>query len=1250
MRIVIDAQGVQTESRFRGIGRYTLELICAVLRNRGEHEVYIVLNGLLPDSIEYIRKSLSSLISQDNIKVWSAPGPVRYEGSDKVEIRSVAELMREAFILSLQPDIVHISSVFEGYTDDAVISIGKFDDSTPISVSLYDLIPVLNPTEYLVHNKNYSKFYSEKLDHFRRADAFLAISKSSRLEGLEYLSLSSERIVNISAAINESVFNEYTPSTEKPTCIPEELEYILYTGGADQRKNLPRLVEAWANLDAGSREKFSLVIAGKMPESVSKDLKSIARKAGEYKPNIYFTGYVSDGELARLYYNCKLFVFPSWHEGFGLPALEAMSCGAAVIAANKTSLVEIIEWPDALFDPFDSKAISEKISKALNDNEFLEQLKKNGKKQVLKFSWDLTARRAIKAWEDLHGEFSKKKLKQDTERRSKPTLAFVSPLPPERTGIADYSAELIPELSRNFNITLISNQSGKIDFIGSQNFQVKNPEWLQKNAATFDYVVYQFGNSPFHDYMLALMEEVPGVVVLHDFFLSGLVAWKEQISGHAGYWRQSLYDSHGYFALKSYHLDAELAKRNFPVNLEIFRKSRGIILHSNYSKELTREWYSENLAQNCSYVPHLRATANLGERNSARMQLEILESDFVVCSFGYLDSSKLNHLLLDAWLGSKLARSSNCRLVFVGENHGGEYGIEILDRIRDSDQAGRITISGFAPRDLFQNYLAAADMAVQLRAHSRGETSGTVLDCLAHGVPVVLNANGSMAEIDPNVVFMLPDNFEIEQLITALESLHDDYQLRKLMSRRGVEYIKNKHSPQVCADLYSQCLVDFKNRFKYEQKTLLNRIVSTHQKNLTESDFIRYASEIAKNDPIMDGRSTLFLDITATVAFDHKSGIERVVKSIITELIGLKSVGVRIEPVYLAKINRKWCYKKASRYTLDLLNLPNDILSDEIIDPRSGDVILGLDISGDILVSAQRDGFFNALRHRGVKILFVVYDLLPIQLPQVFPPGASSAHAEWISVVLTFDGAIAITETVAEDLKRWHKGNANPGSNQNYCDIHWSHLGADLKSSAPSHGWPDDVEQIRKAIASRVTFLMVGTIEPRKAYLETLKQFNVLWKAGVDVNLIVVGKEGWLALPEDMRRDIPATIEYFRSHPQLGYQFFWVDNASDQFLEELYENVDCLIAASYGEGFGLPLIEAAAYGTPIIARDIAVFREVAGYKATYFDGTKKDALSKEIVDWIENKNNNFTISSSGMPYLTWTQAAERFFHICFPKK
>lgn len=1249
MRIVIDMQGTQTESRFRGIGRYTMSFTHAVVRNRGNHEIILALNGLFPDTIEPLRAAFDGLLLQENIRVWGAVAPVACVSSANDWRRQSGELLREAFLASLKPDIVHVSSLFEGYIDDAITSLGRFDRTTPVSVTLYDLIPLLNPDHYLKPNPRYAQYYQCKIEYLKQAAIFLAISEFSRQEGVSHLGVLEEKTVNISTAI-EPHFHPRTIDENAATQFRAKFgitrPFLLYTGGADERKNLPRLIEAYGALPVSLREGHQLVFAGKMLECHIIQFRQLAKVAGLKTDELIFLGYVSDEELVQLYNLCKLFVFPSWHEGFGLPALEAMACGTPVISANTSSLPEVIGLDEALFDPFDVKAITAKLAQALEDNDFRTRLRHHGHRQAKKFSWDETAKRAIATWESLQIATPRQ---EPALPGRKPRLAFVSPMPPERTGIADYSAELLPALSDYYDIDVVVAQERVDDPLGNRYGRVRDVAWLCANARHVDRVLYQMGNSSFHQHMLPLIAEIPGIVVLHDFYLSGLMAWLELHAWADHAWTKALYDAHGYAAVQARYRNADAAKQRYPVNAHILWNARGIIVHSEYSRDLARRWYGGDWGADWRVIPLLRTQRNNLDKVEARRRIGLGEADFLVCSFGFLDVTKLNYRLLQAWLASELAKNKHCHLVFVGENHGGDYGAELLKTIHASDCRDRIRITGFASPEIFKQYLAAADVAVQLRTQSRGETSAAVLDCMNHGLPVIVNAHGTMAELDRDAVLILPDEFDTAVLVDALEGLWRSPEQRQRLGQQAHKRISEYHAPGACARQYAEAIESVHAHTANGLPTLIQTLANETTFQPADADLLQLAAVIGRNHPLPRLAKRLYLDVTAISRSDLKTGIERVARALTMALLESPPEGYRIEPVYLTHENEAWCYRHARRYTLGLMGCVTDGLEDEIVEPEVGDELLGLDLSGDMLIQAEQFGLFRDYRNRGVLVYATVFDLLPVRSPEVFPPGADRIHRKWLETISTFDGAVCISKAVADDLRVWQDSEGLTWENcRAYC-IGWFHLGADVGNSAPTRGLPPDAEEVLRKLKARPSFLMVGTIEPRKGYRQTLDAFEHLWREGLDVNLVIVGREGWKDLPNSMRRDIPQTIERLRNHRLLNNRLFWLDGISDEYLERIYAASSCLIAASYGEGFGLPIIEAAQHKLPIIARDISVFREVAGEHAYYFKAKTSDDLANDIKVWLRLFDSKQHPKSDEMHWLAWKESARRLAEIILPR-
>jgi glycosyltransferase involved in cell wall biosynthesis len=282
-------------------------------------------------------------------------------------------------------------------------------------------------------------------------------------------------------------------------------------------------------------------------------------------------------------------------------------------------------------------------------------------------------------------------------------------------------------------------------------------------------------------------------------------------------------------------------------------------------------------------------------------------------------------------------------------------------------------------------------------------------------------------------------------------------------------------------------------------------------------------------------------------------------------------------------------------------------------------------------IAAAREGLYANWRQAGVSVNFLVHDLLPITLPQCFPQVEVERFERWLAIVAEeAHGLICTTQATADELKAWIA--AQQARVAARAEVFVCPPGADFKSTIVSRGLPWDAATVLDAIASHQSFLSVGTVEPRKGYDQTLRAFERLWSEGAEICLVIVGKKGWM---------VEELAERLRRHPQLGKRLFWLEAISDEYLENLYGACRCLIAASEGEGFGLPLIEAARHSIPIIARDIPVFREVAGAHAVYFSGSDCDDLARAIRTWRKLYAENRHPKTDNMRWLTWAESVER---------
>lgn len=1224
MRLVIDLQGAQsTGSRNRGIGRYSLSLAQGLVRNRGEHDVFIALNGLFPETIEPIRAAFDGLLPQDRIRVWAAPSPVNAVEAAHDARRLAAESLREQFLASFSPDFVLVSSLFEG-GDDAITSVGTLFRGPPTAVILYDLIPLIYRDIYL-NNPVAERWYENKLDHLRRADLLLSISASSGQEGVDFLGFDPQKISNILTAAEEhftpgAVTNHEQNSLAKQYGL--EKPFVMYTGGIDHRKNIDGLIVSYARLPHAMRRNHQLAVVCSMRPEDRERLLEFARQEGLENGELILTGFVSDDNLLSCYRACKLFIFPSWHEGFGLPALEAMHCGRAVIAANTSSLPEVIGREDALFDPFDHEAIARKMAEVLSVDAFRAELERHGLAQARKFSWDKTAARAWRAIETSKKTARKTVLTSD----KRPRMAYISPLPPAASGIGGYSAELLPELARHYRIEVIVAQEQVTDAYVRTNCPIRDVDWFVRHAHEFDRVLYHFGNSEFHSHMYQLLRDHPGVVVLHDFYLSGLVSYLDTQGEAPGTWAKSLLSSHGWSAVKARFTaaDVESAYWAYPASLDVLQQARGVIVHADHPRQLAEEWYGPGAAKDWCVIPLSRRPACDINRKAARDALGIPEGTFLVCSFGRLGRTKLNNRLLAAWSKSPLSCDDRCQLAFVGQNDEGEYGAELVRLIRIANAASRIEITGWTENDAFRRWLAAADAGVQLRTMSRGETSAAVLDCMNYGLATIINANGSMAELDRDAVCMLPDDFDDCQLAEALTTLHANKERREVFGKNARKVIAERHSPRLCADMYAEAIENYYRTAAFGTHGLLAALAA-QSPCIPPEELAPVAAAIAKNSPPSPRRRQMLLDVSDLVGHDAPAGIQRVVRAIVMHCLQNPPPGWHVEPVY-ATMDEDG-YRYARRFTCRFLGIPEEWAVDEPVEAYQGDVFLGLDLQPSV-VPRQVD-VLREWHRRGVGVHFVVYDLVPVLMPDVFPEGAKTGHHRWLETVTQFDSAVCISRAVADEVEAWLKS-YGPKRERPFA-LHWFHLGGDTQSSVPTLGMPAEAQGVLNVLAARPSFLCVSTLEPRKGQRQLLSAFEDLWEGGMDVNLVLVGKQGWM---------VGDLVERMHSHPELGKRLFWLAGISDDYLDEIYVASSCLIAASEGEGFGLPLIEAAQHQVPIIARDLPVFREVAGEHAFYFaDDNDPQVLAQAVEAWLALDRAGKAPRSDTMHWLTWAQSA-----------
>lgn len=827
MRIVFDPQGALGGSRHRGIGRYTRSFLIEFARQAQHHEIFILLNTMLPAAFDQLRIDLDGLVPPENFITWSAEAPVGGMHLENWERRALAREIWEEVVNSLEPDLLVVSSLFEGAEDNAVSSIPVGRDYA-VATICYDLIPLMYRQHYLLH-PGMEAFYRRQIEQLRRSDFLLAISQSAADEAVQLLRYPRERVRNIGAAVDSHF--AAAPQLDLAERYGIARPYLLYISAFEVRKNHKGLIAAYAAVPAKVRATHQLVLGGGV--GGTDHLAEYAAELGLAEDEVVFTGPIDDAELAALYAQSKAVAFPSWHEGFGLPILEAMLFDKAVISSNRSSMPEVVGNPEALFDPHDPADMARAVERVLTDAKFRKQLEGNAPQRVAAFTWERSARLAL------------------------------------------------------------------------------------------------------------------------EFLEEGMARWPK-------------------------------------------------------------------------------------------------------------------------------------------------------------------------PRDYQRRFVANA--------------------------------------------------------------------LARIKSNRQ--------------------LVDFP---------------------------VEVSSQHVARSFRRDDRRQLLIDVSRLVVEDARTGIQRVVRAILANLLMNPPEGWVVEPIHANAAEPG--YRYARSFTDRFLGLEHHWHEDRPVEIWAGDIVCILDLEPDVLIR-QRDTLDNWRLH-GAEVYTVVHDILPLLLPEYFPDSVGQrVIGKWVRELARHSGAICVSATVANQLADWI-GRSGIETNARF-RYDWFHHGSDLESSVPTKGIPTDATAVFAAMERAPAGLMVGTLEPRKGHAQALAAFERLWAAGQEIVLVIVGKMGWR---------IDGLADRIRHHRELGKRLFWLEGISDEYLGKLYRQAQFLLAASEGEGFGLPLIEAARNGLPLLVRDLPVFHEVAGEGAFYFpDNRDPSTLADAISAWLELKARQDHPRPDNVRAQSWAESATMLFHALTNRK
>lgn len=838
---------------------------------------------------------------------------------------------------------------------------------------------------------------------------------------------------------------------------------------------------------------------------------------------------------------------------------------------------------------------------------------------------------------------------------TRPRLAWVSPFPPARTGVAEYSAQIMSGLRAYFDVTPVYPDSSleRPDDLANA-----GPDGCMDGMPLssfygcyeqFDRVVYNLGNSAFHTQITRTALLFPGIVLMHDVYLGHCLAAlaTEMTDNVAG----RLIEEEGLGGLLS-KPTLSCAVDELPHANSVLRHAQHLLVHSHHAQTLLLQQYPLLDKRTITVMPHGRRAPDdaLTPRDSERTALGVGANELLYISLGHINPLKGHLKLVEAFALTHKA-VPNAVLHLVGSCYDAAFKAKLLERLEFHDLHDCVVMTGYADDALYSRYLRTADVAVQLREQTRGETSGAVTDCLANALATVVSDMGSFGELPDDVVIKIAPSFDASELAMKLITLADTGERQRLSQAARAHFLAY-YALDAAIPVVADAIKGVLPRASIGSAGALARpILAAHAASPTSDDFRDLAIALADTVLAPAPRKRLFVDVSSIEVHDLRTGIQRVVRALTLALANDTEHAYTVIPVRLQQTSDgRWCYSVASQFVASLL--PESDFSwpqsNEAcaIHPAPNDVVLCLDLTGLLLVQAAEAGFYEALQGRSVRVIAAVYDLLPITLPQVFPSGAEAQHTQWLHAITGFDQAVCISAHVAQQVRKWLAQHApdcclaEPGRVTSWC------LGSDISASQPTRGLLADMTGLDTALSTEPCLLMVGTIEPRKGYDDVLDAMELLWRAGNTTPLIVVGRAGWRHLPPEERQHIDATCE---SMVRLAGQYpwmIWLNDASDELLDYVYTGASHVLCASVDEGFGLPIVEALKHSKRVLARDIPVFREVGGNAVRYLAWDSPDGLAKQLQFVCSEDRDGNEFNDSSLPMATpalmsWAESARQ---------
>lgn len=426
-------------------------------------------------------------------------------------------------------------------------------------------------------------------------------------------------------------------------------------------------------------------------------------------------------------------------------------------------------------------------------------------------------------------------------------IAYFTPLSPLKSGIVDFSErEILPYLSEygTIDIFIDDGYHPSNKEIRSK-FRIYNYKKFPKKVNEYDITFYNIGNSPHHIYTYKTLQKYPGIAILHDVFIHGLIWNMTLAKGDKTRYIEEFSYSHGREGEKVASLAIEGKKTFFeieftyPLIKKIVDNSLGIIVHSEFAKNVVVNQTQDVKIKKINHPLTLNKTDT--NRSDLRKKIGLNDETLIISSFGFVSAHKRMNTTLKVF--KKIHEEcQDSILLIVGKDHIGLENMVKNLKIKDS-----VIHTGFVPFDRLYEYLKITDICINLRYPTAGETSGSVLRLMSMGKPVIVSNVGGFSELpDICCAKVDVDSYEKELLLLYLRALAANEKLRRKMGENAREYVIKEHNPQKIAKEYHDLIHEVIDDTDQDGSILKSVAYSMADMGITENDEI-IIKEISEN-------------------------------------------------------------------------------------------------------------------------------------------------------------------------------------------------------------------------------------------------------------------------------------------------------------------------------------------------------------------------------------------------------------------